>query len=417
MKEKGKSLSSTTQILIAAVLGMGIGIVVGPPMTKLKFIGDIFVNLVMMSIYPMVMSAIAMSFAGGDGSMTGKMGLHTAKWIIIFTTISAIIGVGIGLTIKPGADIYVENTAAAAAAEAPSLTSSLVGFIPNNIFASMASGSMVPCIVFSIFFGIACGAITRKSGDDTLVKCIKQVNSACMYIITEFVMKVAPIGIFCMLANVAGSVGVQVIFTASKYLLCLVIGDIIQFILYFPITAIHCGVSPLKMPKKFAKMSFMALTTTSSSVCLPTKMEDEVTKFGISRRVADFTGPITANMNSCGAVNCYVIVILFAAQATRTTLNMQQLVMSIVIAAMMCMGTITVPGGLVATLTTLVTTMGLPVESIALVIGIDWFAGACRTLMNVDVDVLVGMLVSKKLGEFDKDVYNEVKTVTYEAAE
>ncbi|MEY8337421.1 dicarboxylate/amino acid:cation symporter [Lachnospiraceae bacterium 62-35] len=415
MKMKSKLPPLTVQILIAAVLGMALGIAVGPPMTKVKFIGDIFINLVMMAIYPMVMSAIAMSFVGSGNGSTGRMGLHTVKWIAIFTFISAMVGLGIGLTLKPGADVFIDASGLAAAeAAAPSLADSLLGFIPNNAFSSMAGGNMVQCIVFSIFFGIAIGAYARKSGDETLVNWIKSVNGACMHIITEMVMKVAPIGIFCMIANVAGSIGIQVIFTAGKYLLCLVIGDIIQFAIYMPFTAIRCGVSPLKMPKKFAKMSFMALTTTSSSVCLPTKMEDEVTKFGISRQVADFTGPITASMNSCGAVNCYVIVILFAAQATRSTLHPQQLALSILIAAMMCMGTITVPGGLVATLTTLVTTMGLPVESIALVIGIDWFAGACRTLMNVDVDVCVGMLVAKALGEFDKDVYNEVKTVTYE---
>ena len=412
--KKIKLPSLTVQILIGAVLGMALGLIIGEPMKNVKFLGDIFINLVMMAIYPMVMTAIARSFAENTGSNVGKMSAKTFKWIIIFTFISAMIGLALGTLIKPGAGIEVAAAAEATEITQPNLIQTITGFVPNNVFAAMSNGNMVQLIVFSIMFGIAAGKIKEKTGNDNLVQWIKSVNETTMYIITEIVMKIAPIGIFAMLANVAATTGVAVIFTALKFLACLWIGDIIQFLLYFPAAAARCGVSPLKMPAKFAKMSFLAVTTTSSSVVLPTKIEDEVTKFGVSRKVADFTGPITASMNSCGAVNCYVIVILFAAQATGIQLSWTQIGLSILLAAMMCMGTITVPGGVVGTLTTLVVSMGLPVEAIALCIGIDWFSGQARTLMNVDVDVLVGMLVSKELGEFDKDVYNGVKTVTYD---
>ena len=157
----------------------------------------------------------------------------------------------------------------------------------------------------------------------------------------------------------------------------------------------------------------MALTTTSGAICLPTKMEDAVTKFGVSRKVADFTGPITMSMNSCGAAQCYVAAIFFMAQSTGITLSPYQMTMSILLACLMCMGTISVPGGSVIINTFLATSLGLPVESIAVLIGIDWFAGMFRTLMNVDVDVMVAMLVANKLGEFDRDVYNEKKHVCY----
>jgi Na+/H+-dicarboxylate symporter len=167
------------------------------------------------------------------------------------------------------------------------------------------------------------------------------------------------------------------------------------------------------MPKKFAKMSIMALTTTSSAICLPTKMEDSVTKFGVSRRVADFTGPITMSMNSNGAVQCYVLAILFMSQATGVVLGPYQLGMAILLSILMCMGTIVVPGGMVITYTFLATSLGLPLESIAILIGIDWFSGMFRTIMNVDVDVMIAMLVSGKLGELDRDVYNGTKTVEY----
>lgn len=142
-------------------------------------------------------------------------------------------------------------------------------------------------------------------------------------------------------------------------------------------------------------------------------MEDEVTKFGISRKVADFTGPITMSMNSCGAAQCYVAAIFFMAQSTGIQMTPYQMGMAILLSCLMCLGTISVPGGSVIVYTFLATSLGLPLESIAVLIGIDWFAGMFRTLMNVDVDVLIGLLVASKLGELDRDVYNEKKTVTY----
>ena len=198
-----------------------------------------------------------------------------------------------------------------------------------------------------------------------------------------------------------------------KFLGLLLIGDLIQFLVYTPITAALCKVNIAKFPKKFAKMSIMALTTTSGAVCLPTKIEDEVTKFGVSRKVADFTGPITMSMNSCGAAQCYVAAIFFMAQSTGIEMSLYQMGMAILLSCLMCMGTIAVPGGSVIVYTVLASTLGLPLESIAVLIGIDWFAGMFRTLMNVDVDVMVGMLVANKLGELDHDVYDEKKVVTY----
>ena len=226
-------------------------------------------------------------------------------------------------------------------------------------------------------------------------------------------MNIAPIGIFCLLANVAGSTGLKVIIPMLKFLGLLLIGDAIQFLIFGPLTAALCKVNVVKMPKKFAKMSIMAITTTSGAICLPTKMEDAVTKFGVSRKVADFTGPITMSMNSCGAAQCYVAAIFFMAQSTGINMSVYQMGMAILLSCLMCMGTISVPGGSVIVYTFLASSLGLPLESIAVLIGIDWFAGMFRTLMNVDVDVMVGMLVASKLGELDRDVYNEKKTAAY----
>lgn len=412
--KKRFSISPTTQILIATAGGIVFGSLVGEWASNLKFIGDIFIRLIQMSVVLLVMSAVASAVGGGDGQDVGKMGFHTFKWIIIFTVISAGLGVALSMLLQPGIGVEIASAAdvANSSVETGSIQDTILGFVPTNIINSMAEGSMVPCIVFSLFFGVAMGAYAKESGNRNVIEWVQGINGVITNII-KIVMNVAPIGIFCLLANVAGTTGFKVIIPMLKFLLVLLIGDAIQFLLFGPFTAAVTKVNLFKMPKKFAKMSMMAVTTTSGAICLPTKMEDEVTKFGISRKVADFTGPITMSMNSCGAAQCYVAAIFFMAQSTGIQMTPYQMGMAILLSCLMCLGTISVPGGSVIVYTFLATSLGLPLESIAVLIGIDWFAGMFRTLMNVDVDVMIGLLVASKLGELDRDVYDEKKTVTY----
>ena len=412
--EKAKfKISLTPLILIATVGGIVFGSIVGPWAGNLKFIGDIFIRLIQMSVVLLVMSAVSAAFGNIDSKGAGKMGFHMFKWIFFLTTLSALLGLALGLIIRPGDGIDLSAAAAAAGPVAQaSLQDTLRGFVPTNVIASMAAGEMVPSILFAIFFGLALGSYTRTTGNRNILEFVTGINGVIMNII-KMVMNFAPVGIFCLLADVAGTIGFTVIFPMLKFLGALFIGVVIQVVGYGLLTAMLCKVNPLKMPQKFAKMSIMAVTTTSSAICLPTKMEDSYTKFGVSRRVVDFTGPITMTMNSNGAVMCYVLAILFMSQSTGIMLGTHQLIMAILLSILMCIGTIVVPGGMVVVYTFLAASMGLPMESVAILIGIDWFSGMFRTFMNVNADVLVAVLVADKLGELDRDVYNGVKTVEY----
>ena len=386
----------------------------GPWAANLKFIGDIFIRLIQMSVVLLVMTSVAAAVGNVDGKGAGKIGFHTFKWIISFTIFAALLGLLLGNLVKPGEGIDVTGGQEITQTEVQetSIQDTLLNFVPTNIIKSMADGAMVPCILFSILFGLAMGSYTRQSKNTIILDFIKGFNAVIMNII-KMVMNLAPIGIFCLLANVSGAIGFKVVIPMLKFLGCLLVGDLIQFAIYLPLTASLCKVNLFKMPKKFAKMSIMALTTTSSAICLHTKMEDSVTKFGVSRRIADFTGPITMSMNSTGAVMCYVLAILFMSQSSGIALTAGQMGMAILLSCLMCMGTIVVPGGMVITYTFLASSLGLPLESIAILIGIDWYSGMFRTLMNVDVDVMVAMLVSGKMGELDRDVYNEKKKAQY----
>ena len=264
MEGKKKGLSLTTQILIATAGGIVFGSLIGPWASNLKFIGDIFIRLIQMSVVLLVMTAVAGAVGSGDGQDVGKMGFHTFKWIIFFTLISAGLGVVLSMLIQPGIGIEIANAEAIAnaSAETASLQDTLLGFVSTNIIGSMADSAMVPCIVFALFFGTAMGTYTRQSGNRNMVEWVTGFNTIITNII-KAVMHVAPIGIFCLLANVAGSTGFKVIIPMIKFLGVLLLGDAIQFLIYGPLTAALCKVNPAKMPKKFAKMSMMAVTTTS----------------------------------------------------------------------------------------------------------------------------------------------------------
>lgn len=419
MSEKKKllNLSLTSQILIATFGGIIFGGVVGPWASNLKVFGDIFLRLIQMSVIMLVMSAVIVAVGRGSTGDAGKMGFHTFKWIIFFTLTSAFMGVVLSYYIQPGIGVahmteVGKNAVTANALQDTSLKDTILAFFTTNIFSSMASSAMVPCIIFSLFFGIAMSQHIRDTGKTIVLDWILSVNEIIVNIIKN-VMKVSPIGIFCLLADVTGSKGFTVIIPMIKFLIILIIGDILQLVIYGLITAFICKVNPLKMPKKFAKMSIIALTTTSSAISLPTKMEDTVIKFGVSRKVSDFTGPITMSMNSSGWALCNVTAIFFIAQFSGVQLTPYQMVMAVILSCLMCMGSVVVPGGAIIVFTFLATSMGLPLDSIVVLIGIDWFSGMFRTLNNVDIDVLVAMLVANRIGEFDRDVYNNKKVVEY----
>ncbi len=415
LAKKKFSMSTTTQIVVASVSALIFGAVVGDWSQNIEFIGTIWLRLIQMSIVALIMTSVMGAIGNIEGAGAGKMSFHTFKYIIIFTLFSAFLGLGLGLLMKPGLGIdldAVDSVAAEAGIASGSILDTLVDFVPSNIFESMATGNTIQAIVFSLIFGIAAKAYADKTGNNNIMEFVGDINGVIMEII-NMIMKLAPIGIFALLAPVAGTTGFDVILPMLKFLLALLIADIIMFLVYFPISAWRIGINPLKMPKKFAKMFIMALTTTSGAVTLPTKMEDSVTKLGVDREVSDFTGPITMSMNSSGAVACYVIAILFMSQATGVPLSWTEMLTGMLLAVMMVMGTIVVPGGSVVVYTFFAASLGLPAEGVAILISIDWFAGALRTIMNVTIDVLVGMLVSYDLDVFDYEVYNNEKTVEY----
>ncbi|HIZ37682.1 MAG TPA: dicarboxylate/amino acid:cation symporter [Candidatus Ruania gallistercoris] len=410
-----KSLAG--QILIAAVAGIVFGLVVGEWAANLKFVGDIFIRLIQMSIVPLVMSSVIVATGSMSGSGVGKIAFRTFKWMIAFSVVAAALAYLLSVLIQPGtgmtATTELDPSLEESAGEATGWQDTILGFVSTNVFEAMSSAAMVPIIVFSLIFGVALNQYIRSSGNREVLNFTDQVQKVVLLMI-RIVMRVAPIGVFALLAALAGDVGVAVVTTALKYLGATLIGVLILIALFILVVSARTGLNPLRLPRALAEQTAIAVTTTSSAVCFPTVLKNTVEKVGVSQRVANFTLSVGLTMGSYGAVLNYMIAVMFLAQAGGVDLTPGQIALGMALAILLNMGTITVPGGFPVIAMFLATALDLPFEAVGLLIAVDWFAGIFRTFLNVNGDTFVAMLVANASGEIDRDVYNGKKQVTAE---
>ncbi|GAA4785812.1 dicarboxylate/amino acid:cation symporter [Microbacterium gilvum] len=403
------------QIGAGAVLGIVFGLVAGEWAGNLKFVGDIFIRLIQMSIVPLVMSSVVVATGSMSGSGAGRLAARTFAWMIGFSIVAAALAWGLSALFQPGAgmrfDGELDPALQESATSATGWQETLLGFVSTNVFDAMSTGSMVPIIVFSLLFGAALNAYIAKTGNRLVLEMADQVQQVVLTMI-RFVMRLAPIGVFCLLAALAGDVGFAVVTTALSYLGTTLLGVVILLVVFVAVVAARTRLSPWRLPRKLAEQTAIAVTTTSSAVTFPTVLRNTVEKVGVSPRVANFTLSVGLTMGSYGAVLNYMIVVMFLAQAGDIELSIGQIALGMALAILLNMGTITVPGGFPVVAMFLATSLGLPFEAVGLLIAVDWFAGIFRTFLNVNGDTLVAMLVADAEGEIDRDVYEERATAS-----
>ena len=412
--------SPALQIAIAAVAGLIFGLVVGEWAANVKFVGDMFIRLIQMSIVPLVLASVIVATGSMTGAGTGRIAARTFTWMLGFSFVAAILAWLLSVLIQPGTGMVftgeVDASLEESAAETGGWQDTLLNFVSTNIFEAMASATMVPIIVFALLFGVALRIQINKTGDTSVLSFVDQVQQVVLTMI-RLIMYVAPIGVFCLLAPLAGDVGFAVITSGLKYLGATLIGVLILFALFVVTVTLRTRLSPWKLPGKLAEQTAIAVTTTSSAVTFPTVLRNTVEKVGVSQKVANFTLSVGLTMGSYGAVLNYMIVVMFLAQSGGIELSFGQIALGMALAIMLNMGTITVPGGFPVVATFLASSLDLPFEAIGLLIAVDWFAGIFRTFLNVNGDTFVAMLVADADAEIDREVYNGIKTVTAESVD
>ena len=397
-----KNVSMTTQIMIAMVLGIVVGSIVGPAIAPVKIFGDIFLRLIQMSVVVMIMGAVIEAVGSLDPRELGKLGVKMAAWFMGGTIIAAALGIVLGFLIQPGADINIAlDTSAAVATNDSTVYDMILGFFPTNIIASMAEGNMIQVIIFALLFGLGISVLSVSRPLDSLKNGIKQFNEVILEVV-KMVMKMAPLGIFALLADVTGTIGFAVIIPLAKFLLTMAIGTLIFMVLWILISAAYVRVSPILLTKKIWRMTMMAFTTTSSAITLPVKMEDQEEKLGVSARISGLVGPLGMAMNSNGLALFLSIATITLAQFYGLDFTLADAVNTVALSTLATLGTVAVPGGGLVALAIVIPSLGLPLESIGLLAGIDWFSGMFRTVLNVDADALIAMILAHDEGEIDR---------------
>lgn len=404
-----------TQIAIGAIAGLAFGLIVGEWAANLEFIGKIFIRLIQMSIVPLVLASVITATGSMSGAGVGRMAFHTFKWMLGFSAVAAVLAWGLSVLMQPGAGMHFEGEIDASlvdsAAEAQTWQQTLLGFVTTNIFEAMSTASMIPIIIFALLCGAALQSYVARTGNRLLVDFFDQSQQVVLTII-QMVMYIAPIGVFALLANLAGTVGFAVITSALLYLGTTLVGVLILLVLFILVTWMRTGLNPMVLMGKLTEQTVVALATTSSAVTFPTVLRTSIEKLGVAPRVANFTLSVGLTMGSYGAVLNYMIVVMFLAQAGGIELTMGQLFLGMGLAIMLNMGTITVPGGFPVIAMFLAASLNLPIESVGLMIAVDWFTGMIRTFLNVNGDTFVTLLVAGPMGDIDKDVFYDRKTVT-----
>ena len=390
-------MSISTKILVGLVLGIFVGLGLGAEGAKTADLwiapfGAAFLGLIRMIIVPLVLSSLVVGAASvGDIRKVGRMGGKTFALYLLTTAVAIALGLILGTISQPGVGISMAAAKAAAVAESPSIVTVILGLIPSNPMEALLKGDMLKIIVFALFLGIGSVAVGEKA--KPLVNFFDAVAEV-MYKIVHWIMILAPIGVFALIVPVVAKNGPSVLLPLAKVILAVYIGCALQIILvYFPLVK-SVGMSPFEFLKKAAPAQLVAFSTCSSGGTLPVSMTcaDDM---GVDRRVSSFVLPLGATINMDGTALYQGVCALFIAQVYGIDLTATQYMMIILSGTLASIGTAGVPGAGLIMLTLVLQTVGLPLEGLALVAGIDRILDMPRTAVNITGDIAVAAVVGR----------------------
>lgn len=420
MIEKLKKIGLGNWILIGMILGLITGLFINffvtDPYIKNTILmdnvfylgGTVFIRLMKMLVVPLVLCSIVVGVASiSDIRKIGSIGGRTISIYILTTAIAVTVALLIGILIKPGLGLNMASVAQTSNVTLnQTMTDTIINIIPENPFTSLADGEMLPIIIFGLIIGI----ILAKLSDETkLFNQIFSEGNTIMMEMTSIVMKFAPIGVFCLMAKTFGSLGIEGIIPLAKYVLCVLIGLAIQVFLIYPtLLLIFTRLNPIKFFKRFVSVMFFAFSSSTSNATIPLNLE-KLTEMGVSRDVSSFTIPLGATINMDGTAIMQGVAVMFAAQAYGMDLGVSAIMTVIFTAVMASIGTAGVPSVGLVTLTMVFNSVGLPVQAIGVIFGIDHILDMFRTAVNVTGDAICTLIVSFKNKSLDIDVFNGKK--------
>lgn len=419
MLGKIRGMKLHTKILIGLILGAVLGPalrdvpLLGNVAVGIKPIGDAFINMLIMIVVPLVMASLIVGTASlGDLRKLGRIGIKTVGYYLLATAVAVAFGLTAGKTFNPGAGMDEEVKAqmltdyAGVTAEQlervtekPSITDLLVRIIPRNPFRAMAETNFLQIIFFALLFGVSL-TILPEDRRRPIMDVLNGVNDA-MIVLVKMVMKIAPYGVFALIAAVSAQFGYGVLLTLLKYV-SVTLGTMALFaITYYPASIKLSGMSPVFFYKKFYEVMVFAFSTSSSNATLPINLQVTEEKLGVSNDVAAFVLPLGATVNMNGTAIYQGVSTIFIAQVFGISLGFTDLLTVVLTATLASIGAAGVPGIGMVTLTIVLTQLGIPLEGIALVVGVERILDMARTMLNVTGDTTCAVWVAKTEGELD----------------
>ena len=391
-----KSLSLSTKILIGLILGIFAGLALagstGFIKTWITPFGTIFLNLIKMIIVPLVFSSLLVGAASvGDVKKLGRMGGKTMGYYLITTAFAVTLGLVLGNLIDPGIGMSVPEGAKYAAGTPVPASQVIINLFPANPLSALVNGTMLQIIVFALFLGVGATLVGEKAKP---VIAFFDGFAEITYKITGIVMMVAPIGVFALITPVVAANGPSVLLPLLKVIIAVYVGCILHAAVIYSLAVKTLGnTSPIKFFNGVFPAMVVAFTTCSSSATLPVTMKSVEDNLGVSKEVASFVLPLGATVNMDGTALYQGICALFVAQVYGIDLTMGQQITVVMTATLASIGTAGVPGAGLIMLTMVLQSIGLPLEAVALVAGIDRILDMARTTVNITGDASAAVIV------------------------
>lgn len=369
--------------------------------------GEIFIASLKVLVVPLVfISLVCGTSALSDTSNLGRLGGKTIAMYILTTPVAISLAIGFAILVKPGEGVNLQSAAVYNANSESSLTQVIIDIFPTNPIASMASGNMLQIIVFAILFGLAVSLAGTPGKRVTAM--FNDLNEVVMRLVT-LLMNFAPYGVFFLIAKLFTTLGFDTIASLAKYFFTvLFVLTLHLFGTYSLMLKALSGLSPVVFFRKMRELALFAFSTSSSNATIPITMETVTKKLGVHNNVSSFSVPLGATLNMDGTSIMQGVATIFIAQVFGVDLSVSDFLVVIFTATLATLGTAGVPGAGLIMLAMVLQQVGLPVEGIALIIGVDRLLDMSRTVVNVIGDAMVSCIVAKSENSLDKNVYYDM---------
>lgn len=425
-----KKLKFSIRVIIAMVIGVLVGFSFGPVTTfiasydrsgnlvtntetiiaTIRPVGTLFLKLIQMVVIPLVLTSIIKSFTSLETTDKLKtMGFKTLFWLLITTTIGAVIGFVFATLFKLGSNFTLTGNYNR---DVVPIENVILDFFPSNIFGALAGNVILPVITFGLFVSIAVIVENKKHKEKTksFIDFIHSLN-AIIIRITKFVIRLTPYAVFTFIAYAVGRSNFETLKLLGLYVLLIYGAMLFHFVVVQMGLLKLKGISPIQFIKKFSPAMFLAFTTQSSYGTLPVTMESLTKRVGVSPRVTNFVSPLSANvgMNACGGIFPAMVAVL-TANAMGQPLTAVQFVLLLVVTTISAIGIAGVPGIATIAATVVLSALNLDIAGIGIIIGIDALIDMGRTMINVIGGGVAATIVAKSENELDFEMLNSKET-------